>query len=878
MATYRGIQVSDRVEHVIRYMDCIDESREALLALEQRWDLLDVLGRVIDVPTEVSRTRKEFGALRAVLIDALAEENLKKVTASIGIRAQVVVDIVVRNLFERTADIGFLATDEDLRGFLSPAATVSDEAIRQRLIEYRAKYSVYKNVVLLDPGGRVRAAADTAGLPDRCGDAFVRQALGTAAPYVESFAPSDLVADAGSQLIYAHRIDDAAGRPLGVLALVFGFAEELAGVFANLLAPGDWTIAALLDAEGRVLASSDAAQLPVATRLAVDPRVDQQIVRLAGRRYIAAARTAGGYQGYAGPGWCGCALIPVEAAFDDDSDDDDDDGAGDRLGDTVACDDDIFSAAMRDIPRRADAIQAALNLTVWNGTLAIADDAAGTGERGDAAARRTLLAEISVTGARTRQVFADAIATLTRTAIGAIVANCAASAALAVDIMDRNLYERANDCRWWALTTRFRDALAAPATIAAARPELTAILRYINDLYTVYTNLILFDRDGRVQAVSDPAQAHLVGGQLPDGLATRFMARAATAFYGVSDCRPTALYGGGATYIYGAPVLHLQEPNRAVGGVAIVFDGIPQLRSMLTDTLPTDAAGDTLPGAISLFVDGAGRIVSSTSDDHPPRHHPRAPDRVHGSGADTTDGVAGQVLCRRHEHQHGLPRIQGAGRRLSQHRPRGLPGAARRAAARRDRRPAGSAELAHRREAIGQRPARRHLPARAPPPRASLRPAGGGDHPRSPGANLGPGTRRRGLCGAWRARRARARSARLFRPAARHRPPPSRHHDRYRTRPAGPRGRCAGRGDDGGARAAGRSRCRRRGERGGGDHPRRRRSDRPARRRRLPGRAVHRASDRGVRRGTRRRSSCIVARAVEVRYSPAPPEHPDTAL
>jgi hypothetical protein len=33
------------------------------------------------------------------------------------------------------------------------------------------------------------------------------------------------------------------------------------------------------------------------------------------------------------------------------------------------------------------------------------------------------------------------------------------SAALAADIMDRNLYERANDCRWWALNSSFQQIL-----------------------------------------------------------------------------------------------------------------------------------------------------------------------------------------------------------------------------------------------------------------------------------------------------------------------------------------------------------------------------------------------------------------------------------
>jgi hypothetical protein len=31
------------------------------------------------------------------------------------------------------------------------------------------------------------------------------------------------------------------------------------------------------------------------------------------------------------------------------------------------------------------------------------------------------------------------------------MADCLSGASLAINIMDRNLYERANDCRWWAL-------------------------------------------------------------------------------------------------------------------------------------------------------------------------------------------------------------------------------------------------------------------------------------------------------------------------------------------------------------------------------------------------------------------------------------------
>ncbi|HEX8484391.1 CheW domain-containing protein [Sphingomonas sp.] len=617
MATYRGMDVPDHLHGVLPHMRLVEATREALLILGQQWDLLDVLSRVVQTGTQVDRTRTDFQALNAALIAALGDESLNKLVGALAAKAQVSVDIVIRNLFERTADIGFLATDDDLRDFLKGGDGPSPDAIHARLIEYRDKYSVYENVVLMDAEGKVRAQAGTAALPALCADPWVARALVDAGSYLETFAPSDLSPGGASALIYAARVAESGGpaaRVLGVLALVFRFADELDGVFAKLLAPEDWTVLALLDASGAVLACSDVVQLPLASRLLVDPAKDYQFIRHAGRRYIAATRTTKGYQGYLGPGWRGCALIPVEGAFEEN--DDSRVVLADRHYRAIAGNPRLFSETVRGIPQRADAVQAELNRTVWNGKLAMSrlTDASDPATD-DNAARRTLLSEISAAGSRTQQVFADAVGALNRTAIGTLIENCAFSAALAVDLMDRNLYERANDCRWWALTTRFRQILTTPMIDEAARAEMTEILTRINDLYTVYTNLILFDRHGLIQAVSDPRQGALVGTPLPPKLAQRLTARAETAFYGVSDFVDSPLYDDRATYIYGAPVLREAAPHIAVGGIAIVFDAEPQFRAMLDDAGLFQAAGRLASGSRSLFVDAQRRIIASTAAD-----------------------------------------------------------------------------------------------------------------------------------------------------------------------------------------------------------------------------------------------------------------------
>src|SRR4029077_4472743 len=116
---------------------------------------------------------------------------------------------------------------------------------------------------------------------------------------------------------------------------------------------------------------------------------------------------------------------------------------------------------------------------------------------------KTLLREIGHTGARTRDVFSDAIGNMNQTVVSATLRDCRAKAALAIDIMDRNLYERANDCRWWALTTAFRRALMGQHIDPTVQSEITGILKTINGLYSVYTNLVVFDASVTIVATSN---------------------------------------------------------------------------------------------------------------------------------------------------------------------------------------------------------------------------------------------------------------------------------------------------------------------------------------------------------------------------------------
>lgn len=79
----------------------------------------------------------------------------------------------------------------------------------------------------------------------------------------------------------------------------------------------------------------------------------------------------------------------------------------------------------------------------------------------------------------------------------------------AVELIDRNLYERTCDVRWWATDSAVVDCAAAPdaANVGHVSERLAVIL----GAYTVYLDLWLCDLDGNVLANGRPDRFRVVG-------------------------------------------------------------------------------------------------------------------------------------------------------------------------------------------------------------------------------------------------------------------------------------------------------------------------------------------------------------------------------
>ena len=613
--------VAEQEEQLLKWMPAVVEYRQRLASLQGAWDNLALLSHLGDDGTNLSSTREAFETLASDLVTHLATETHQKTLLAGEARAQVAIDILVRNLFERTADVGFLAADDAirkfgrdapvLRGLIAQGGEESEGAVRtlqmakdsiqRRLAEYVAKYSVYNNVVLVAPNGEVLVQLAGGKAPERTQDSLIDATLGSSTPYVESFAASDLVPEARRALIYAQKVTHK-GDTVAVLCLCFKIEDECAGIFRRLRNETDWSVLALIDERNQVIASTDAYQAPPGAKLPAAAGAKGGTVRFAGREYLAVTRSAKPYQGYAGPAWRGHVMIPVERAFETQDRSDAIQCSPEALAD-IRRNPAIFSAGLREIPRQADAIQRDLNRSVWNGSVRLS-----TGSAANVTFAKALLREISNMGRKTKDVFERSIGELHETAVSSVLQDSEFMAALAVDLFARNLYERANDCRWWSLNGVLTGTLGGREGCDA--DAAAAVLKHINSLYTVYSSIVLFDSNRRVVAVSRDEQVHLVGTQIDEPWALETLSLVDSQGYSVSKFGPSSFADGRNTLIYSATVRG--SDRRSAGGVAVVFDACAQLNAMLVDALPHDAHGKLASGCIGVLLDRDGNVMCST--------------------------------------------------------------------------------------------------------------------------------------------------------------------------------------------------------------------------------------------------------------------------
>jgi len=179
-----------------------------------------------------------------------------------------------------------------------------------------------------------------------------------------------------------------------------------------------------------------------------------------------------------------------------------------------------------------------------------------------------------------------------------------------IDIIDRNLYERSCDVRWWATDSAVVECLAAPGAASAA--HVARRLGVILDSYTVYLDLWVADAAGRVVANGRPdryprAVGTDVSGEqwFQDALAT-----ADGGAFAMADISAVPALGGALAVPYATAIREGGEANGApLGVLGIFFDWQPQAQCVVDGVRLTE---DEKSRTRCLLVDRDHRVLAAS--------------------------------------------------------------------------------------------------------------------------------------------------------------------------------------------------------------------------------------------------------------------------
>jgi len=178
-----------------------------------------------------------------------------------------------------------------------------------------------------------------------------------------------------------------------------------------------------------------------------------------------------------------------------------------------------------------------------------------------------------------------------------------------IDLIDRNLYERSCDCRWWATDSSLVDALTVRTP--EARQHASSRMGVILNAYTVYFDLVLADLSGEVVANGRPDRFQSQGTN--HATADWFRSALATASgeeFGFHSAHPSSLVNGERALIYSAGVRERGETHgKLLGALGIVFNWDALAQTIVNKT-PLSAA--EMKKSRVCIVDLSGRVLADS--------------------------------------------------------------------------------------------------------------------------------------------------------------------------------------------------------------------------------------------------------------------------
>ena len=180
-----------------------------------------------------------------------------------------------------------------------------------------------------------------------------------------------------------------------------------------------------------------------------------------------------------------------------------------------------------------------------------------------------------------------------------------------IEIVDRNLYERSCDVRWWATDSAVVEC-AGRASDSAAADHCSRRLAVILGSYTVYLDLWVIGTDGRVIANGRPREyPRATGASVADERWFRQALESADGTeFSVANIEPRPEFGNSLVATYAAAIRESGEVNgRPLGVLAVFFDWQSQSRAVVGGVRFTD---EERSRSRALILDSEFRVLAAS--------------------------------------------------------------------------------------------------------------------------------------------------------------------------------------------------------------------------------------------------------------------------
>jgi len=604
-------KISSKLDNMLSELnEYLDASKAAfeVPTLETNWTMKDVSKYVDDV--------REFGKRKLDLMfnSAVFKEFQSKT------------DVLAEQLGKGKSQEGTLAM---LQKVLKNLQEVHERvAIAcSRLEDVRSSYTLYRDLVITTPDGIVVANANpdtrsaVLGATVKTESWFKRASSASESSQYVIEKTNDSIVDSANSLVFStllFSLGNAEAKPIGLMGAFFDLEDEARIILDDYMPRSedgdtqDGWFSFFTDENGSVVGSSDRniiaigeqAHLPRRHRKLKPGGTISSYANIEGNNSAVFSAMSDGYLDFAGLGWSSHLVVPTGDIFASEANCQVNGISPDELMRSK-----LIPEINKDTYVKVQDDKQSIKLISLNGIVF----ASKLGKRG--VALGPVFEQITETGDFATSKMEELLREMAFGELRLNLQTLETFSKQAIDLIDRNLFERSAAIRWWATDQYFWKALTEPTeeNLQSAARRLSDI----NSSYSMYRNLVLSNRMGRIVAASTPELIpDLKEARVADHpWFTKAMKSKSIGEYAVQDVGTTELERNGrSTLIYSGAVRQNGLRNGEVIGVlGSLFDWVTESGKILRTCLPKDKNGKRIQGCIAFYANRDFEVIE-TSD------------------------------------------------------------------------------------------------------------------------------------------------------------------------------------------------------------------------------------------------------------------------